>query len=918
LKRRTVLIGGITTAALATLGPQGESLSIQSAPAASRERVVKALRVENLRCEYIVNPLGIDVPKPRLSWALVSDRRGARQTAYQIRVASTEEGLQNSHIDLWDSGKVASSQSVQVPYEGPALASRQRCFWQVSVWDGDGIATTSAMIGSWEMGLLSSEDWHARWLGAPAEWPGRALYFRGEFSVQKPIQRARAYVTGLGYYELRVNGEKVGDHKLDPGWTDYTRRIQYATYDITNLLQDGANVLGAVVGNGWHGSPIFLLQAEITYADNSAQQFSTGGNSSTAPISWNVTSGPILSNSIYGGETYDARLEKPGWDSPGKPTYTISNRTEGWVTPKIVSSPGGTLVSQLQDPIKIVESFKPRSKTTAAPGIYIFDAGHNLAGWAELSLNGKPGQRIVLKFGETLFPNGTVNQDNLRTASATDEYICKGDGAETWEPTFTYHGFRYLQVEGFPGVPDIANITIKAVRSSVQPNGQFSCGNPLINQIQQMIWRTEASNLYSVPTDCPQRDERLGWMNDLTVRLEESLYNFHLARFYSKFLDDVSDTQDAQGAIADTAPFRWGNTPADPVSASYLLMGWLLYRHYGDREILAKHFDGFKAWVDFLLSRTDQYIVTYGYYGDWSPPAAFSQPIGSAVSKNTPVSLMSTGYLYYTAGLISKMATVLGRAQDAASYSETAAKVATAFNLKYWDETKGGYGANNQAANAFALYIDIVPSERISRVVTNLVNDVKQQQYHLTTGNLCTKYVLESLTRYGHADSAFRIATQETYPSWGYMLANNATTLWERWEDLTGSGMNSHNHPMMGSVSSWFYKHLAGINVAEDGVGFDKIEIRPYFVNGLSSAEGQYETMYGIARSSWRKIDNKTEVEITVPANTQATLYLPAPPQVKITEGGLGVAGAEGVSGVDYKDGVAIVKVGSGTYRFSL
>jgi alpha-L-rhamnosidase len=905
--------------ALANLDSQGEPFLIQSSSVLSQETAGKTgLRVDNLRCEYAVNPLGIDTPKPRLSWALISDKRGSKQTAYQIEVASSEEGLRVGKIDLWDSGKVASSRSIQVPYDGPPLPSRQRCFWQVRAWDGYGSAATSTTVGSWEMGLLTSEDWKARWLGAPGEWPGRALYFRGTFSAEKPIRRARAYATGLGYYELRVNGKKLGDHKLDPAWTDYTRRIQYSTYDITDLLQHGENVFAAVVGNGWHGNPIFLLQAEITYEDNSTQRIFTDHNISTTAALWRVTSGPILSNSIYGGEIYDARLEKTGWDLPGKLASTIHERTEGWVTPKAVSSPGGVLVAESQDPIKIVESFEPQSKTSPITGVYVFDAGHNLAGWAQLNLTGKPGQRVVLRFAETLLPNGTVNQENLRTAAATDEYVCKGDGEETWEPTFTYHGFRYLQIEGYPGVPEIANITIKAARSSVQPNGRFHCDNHLINQIQQMVWRTEASNLYGVPTDCPQRDERLGWMNDLTVRLEESVYNFHLGRFYTKFLDDVADTQDAHGAIADTAPFRWGNKPADPVSASYLLMGWLLYRHYGDTDVIAKHFDGFKAWVDFLMSRTDGHIVTYGYYGDWSPPAAFGKTPGSPVSKDTPLELMSTGYLYYVATLLSKMAKIVNRSQDAASYAETATKVATAFNLKYWDEAKGGYGANNQSANAFALYIEVVPPERVSRVVTNLVNDVKQQQFHLTTGNLCTKYVLEILTRYGYGDVAFRLASQETYPSWGYMLSNGATTLWERWEDLTGSGMNSHNHPMMGSVSCWFYKYLAGIDLAEDGAGFDNIRIRPYLVAGLSSAEAEYETMYGKVRSSWKKVDSKTEIEVTIPANTVATLYLPAAGKASITEGGHGIAGAEGVTSVSYKDDLAIVKLGSGTYHFLL
>jgi len=917
MDRRTVLIGGMAVVSawnsdLSALSLGNRALADAVATADIRPTI------DSLTCEYALNPLGIEAARPRLSWMLRSARRGERQIAYRVEAASSVQGLHNGHANLWDSGKVPSSQSIQVRYDGTALASRQRCYWRVTVWNQDGRPSTSEERAFWEMGLLSPDDWTARWIGFPGGWPGRALYFRGEFGLDKPVQKARAYVSGLGYYEFSVNGHSLDERKLDPGWTDYTKRIQYATFDIIDFLRPGENVFAAVVGRGWYGDPIFLLQAEIEYTDGSRQLLRTLHDINHPDLHWQITSGPVVANSIYDGEIYDARLEKTGWNLPGKAAFDVSDRREGWVTANAVSSPGGRLVSEQQEPIKVVDTLKPQAATMLAPGIQVFDAGHNMAGWARIRLRGATGQRIVLKFAETLLDNGTVNQANLRKADATDEYICKDGDEVVWEPQFTYHGFRYMQVEGYPGKLGTEDILFRQVRSSVGQSGSFQCSEPLINQIQEMVYRTESSNLYGVPTDCPQRDERMGWMNDLTVRLEESLYNFQLPRFYRKFLDDVADTQGTDGAIADTAPFRWGTNPADPVSASYLLMGWLLYRHYGDLDVLGRHYRGFKAWVDFLLKHSSGYIVNYGYYGDWSPPAAFGAPFGSPASKDTPIHLMSTGYLFYTAQILSQIATVLNQHADAQNYRALGTAVAQAFNREFWDPSKGGYGANNQAANAFALYLGIVPSDRIGRVVSNLIDDVKAHDYHLTTGNLCTKYLLEALSYHGHADIAYRIATQESYPSWGFMLANGATTLWERWENMTGAEMNSHTHPMMGSVSSCFFKYLAGINVAEGAPGFQEILIRPYFLEDLSWAAASYDSLFGTIRSSWRRLGSSLELELTIPPNTHATIHLPSTSDARISESGKELGFAEGVESVRNDGKIVMVRIQAGTYHFRI
>jgi alpha-L-rhamnosidase len=577
------------------------------------------------------------------------------------------------------------------------------------------------------------------------------------------------------------------------------------------------------------------------------------------------------------------------------------------------------LVSQTINPIKIMDTLHSGKMSEPRPGVFVYDLGQNVAGWAELRVKGERGVRVTLRFSENLAADGTVNQENLRKAAATDEYTLRGGGEEKWEPRFTYHGFRYIQVEGYPGRPGLQNILVKVIRSSVDPNGVFETNNELVNRIQKMVWWTEASNLYSVPTDCPQRDERMGWLNDLTVRTEEAVYNFNMSRFFPKFLNDIGDTQAEDGSITDTAPFKWGMRPADPVSASYLLQAWFLYQHYGDTRALADHFDGFKAWTDFLASKSMDGIVTYGYYGDWAPPSAYTVEgsLGSsAVSKDTPVQLMSTGYLYYCSRLLSSMAQILGRKDDKTKYDALAQKVGEAFNREYWNDAVGGYGANNQSANSFALFLGLVPQKQVPRVVDNLVKDVKVAGGHLTTGNLCTKYLLEALTTYGRADVAYEIVTQKTYPSWGYMLANGATTLWERWEELTGGGMNSHNHPMMGSVSSWFYKYLGGINTDPQAPGFKRIVIHPYPVGDLTWVRSEYTSMYGVIRSAWRREGKTFRLNLTVPVNTTATVYVPASNVSHVTEGGNPAASAAGVEWMRNEDGAVIFEVGSGDYEF--
>jgi alpha-L-rhamnosidase len=870
---------------------------------------VSTLAIGGLKCEYSTNPLGIDSQHPRLSWLLTSSKRAQKQSAYEILVASSEENLAANRGDIWSTGKVTSEQSIQVPYDGRALESGKIFYWKVRVWDQDGNPTEFSAPNSWEMGLLSPSDWQGQWIGFTAGWVGRGLYFHRGFTLKMPVLRARVYVAGIGYSELHINGKRIGENVLDPAFTDYEKRVLYSSYDVTNVLKYGLNGIGVVVGNGWYGTPRLRLQLNITYTDQSKDSIYTAGNQA-----WSVTASPIMQNSVYDGEVYDARLEKSGWDQAVEKLSGPEERTEQWFPAAPVPAPGGKLVSQRVEEIKIMQTLQPKSISSPKPGIYVFDAGQNLAGWARLKVEGPAGTKVTLKFAELLNDDGTVDQRNLRTALATDEYITGGNGKGEWEPRFTYHGFRYIQVEGLPARPTKDTIAVRVVRSSLREAGSFESSNEVVNRIQKMIWWTEASNLYGIPTDCPQRNERVGWMNDLTVRLEESLYNFDGALFFSKFSDDVQDEQSATGSIADTAPWKYGSNPGDPVDESYLLMGWLLYQNYGDVEVLRRHYDSYRDWVDYLSSRSPNHLINYGFYGDWSPPAAFALSNESAESKDTPRLFMSQGYYFYALQLVSKMATVLGKTDDAQRYSAQAAVARTALNSKYWNADIGGYAANNQAADSFALYLHVAPEGQESRVLENLEKDVEKQNWHLTTGNLATKYLLETLTENGKAESAFRIATQTTYPSWGYMLSKGATTLWERWELLGGPGMNSHNHPMMGSVSSYFYKYLAGIKSDPMAPGFRHTIIHPYLVEGLNWVKANHHTMYGDVAVNWKREGTKTSLKVSVPVNTSATVFVPAGKGKTVMIDG---HQSNSVSGVKKIIDSHTFEVGSGDYTFT-
>lgn len=833
------------------------------------------MKPTGLLCEYAVNPLGIDEHRPRFSW--VCPDAGGPQTAYQILVARSLEELKENNGTVWNSGRVESARNHAVCYDGAELCSRELLFWKVRLWDAQGRPTGFSSPAHFEMALLQPSDWLPYWIGWPGGRPGMAAYFRCAFALDALPARARLYICGLGLYEAFVNGTRM-EGRLQPAVSDASRRVYYNVFDVTGALLGGENVLAVTVGNGWHGRPALAAQLEADFSDGRRLTISTR-NDPVQPA-WFTAAGPVRCNSLFDGETFDARFEKSGWNRPGYDEMSVKERTEAWMPACRVPQPGGVLRAQHVESIAVIRTLSGSEPTEPRLGVFVFDFGVNHAGWGRLEVCGSEGTRIRLKYGETLQKDGTVCQENLRTAAALDTYVLKGGGDnEVWEPRFTYHGYRYVQVEGWPGRPGPGNVTSQLARTDAPRRGEFFCSRPLLNKIHEMVVRTEESNLHGIPTDCPQRDERMGWSNDMVARSEELLYNFDAARLLEKFVCDIADTQDPDtGAIADVAPHHWGYHPADPICMSYLLIPGLLHAHYGDTRCLERHHPGMVRWVDYLWSRAEGGLLAYSHFGDWAPPAAqgTAGSIGDgAISSDTPGELVSTAFLYQSLVLLAQTGRVLGKESEAGVCEEKAAKVQEAFQAKFWNTAIGGYGSGNQACNAIALYFRLVPDSLRAGVVERLASDVRARGCHLTTGNLATKYLLEVLSTDGCGSLALVLATQTTYPSWGFMLERGATTLWERWEELSGGGMNSHNHPMFGSVGSWLYRHVAGLRFGVPGRDGLHLEFHPPVLDELHEARARVQTVHGPAAISWRRSGDCHEVDIEVPWNCSASLHCP-------------------------------------------
>jgi len=880
----------------------------------------------NLLCEYIANPLGIDVVLPRFSWVVNHSERGQLQSAYQVLVASGQKNLDADRGDKWDSGKVISKESINVIYGGGALESGKTYYWKVRLWDKNNKVGPWSKVATFEMGLLNPDDWKGKWIEGgnygesiisdPVQGTKKISYgylLGKKFSLEKNIARARAYVSGLGYYELRLNGEKVGDFVLEPGWTDYKKRILYSTYDVTKYLKKDGNVIGIMLGNGryvktyGYGPPRAILQLNIEFTDGTTENVVTDET-------WKTAQGPIVVNDIYNGETYDARLEKPNWDTP---LYDDS----GWDVVRIADEPGGKLVSQASFPaVKVNKIIQPVEITNPQPEVYVYDFGQNFTGWVRLRLSGTKGTKVNLRYAELLDENGMLNVVPNRGAKATDTYILKGEEEEVYEPRFTYHGFRYVEVTGFPGTPTLENMEGRVVHSAVEPTGGFICSNSLINSIHKNVLWGQLSNLMSIPTDCPQRDERMGWMGDAQLTAEEAIYNFNMAGFYTKWLEDIRDSQAEDGSVPDVVPPYWNFYPADPAwGTACVVIPWYLYQYYGDGRILEENYSTIKKWVDFLDSKATDYILSYSKYGDWCPPAHI-KPV------DTPGELTSSWYYYHDTLILSKIAHILGESKDAKKYAELAGKIKEAFNKKFLKDDH--YATGSQTCNVLPLFLDMVPEDKKESVLKNLIDDiVVTHGGHLNTGIVGTRYILDVLTKYGRAELAYKLVTQTTYPGWGYMLREGATTIWERWEYLADGGMNSHNHIMFGSIDAWFYKVLAGVNADPANPGFKKIIIKPYIIGDLDYVSASLKTIRGIISSSWKKNENSLTLNVTLPINTQARVSIPRRKLGNIIikesgktvwENGSYIEGAAGIAGASEGDEYVTFEVGSGSYSFKI
>ena len=886
--------------------------------------------MENLRCEYHVNPLGIDNAQPELDWVLESKEHNQKQSAYQVMVSSAEHG----GGDLWDSGKVLSNESVGVIYAGKALSSGQRVFWKVRVWDGEDKPTEYSHTAWWEMGLLAPADWEAKWIsGKPlgkltepemfADHPAPLL--RKEFALEKKIQRARIYVSGLGYYELHLNGQRVGDQVLDPGWTTYGKRVLYSTYDVTTQLQGGTNALGLMIGNGWYnplplrmwgainprdalaiGEPRAILQLVVEFADGTTQTVTTDE-------SWKTGDGPILRNSVYLGEVYDARKEQAGWDRAG---FAETN----WTAARIATEPLGQLRAQEAPPIRITRVLKPVKITEPKPGVYIFDMGQNFAGWARLHIKGAAGTRIKMRYGELLYKDGSLNgmtavvgqikgggtnyvydgTGQPKTAFELDEYVLKGEGDEIYTPHFTFHGFRYVEVTGLSFKPDLTMLEGLRLNSDVQPVGEFSCSNDMFNRIQEMVLWTELSNLFSVESDCPHR-EKFGYGGDIMAASEMAMFNFDMSRFYTKAAHDLADAARTNGGFTETAPYvgiadESLGGKAGPIGwgSSHPWLIWQLYQYYGEKRLMVEQYDAVRKWVGFLENCSKENILDNGISDH-----------ESLVPK--PRALTGTAFYYLNACLLKNMADVLGKTNDSDKAFALSEEIKTAFNKKFFDESIGRYDSGSQACQSFPLYMGLVLPDMRERVLNGLVNAVERQGAgHLNTGIFGTKYMLNALSDGGRADVAYGIVNQKSFPGWGHMLENGATTLWEHWE--YSDNTYSHNHPMFGSVSEWFYKALAGINPAPDAVGFNKIVIRPQPVGDLKWAKGSYNSVRGKITSEWKIADGTFILDVTIPANTTAVVEVPGEDAQLLGEKVLAGKSA---------NGHATFAIGSGSYRFA-
>ena len=957
------------------------------------------LRPGQLRCEALTNPLGIGTALPRLSWINESARRSETQTAYEVLVASTPEGLAKDTGDLWTSGKVAGDASTGVAYAGHPLASRAACCWKVRTWDRDGHPSAWSDPASWTLGLLSPGDWQARWIDGASPDPAesviqvtKATYgpvdgqgetkdvtalvagllargdknvrvdnealggdpahnhrkqlvldatvhghprhfvllensplrlddeaapacLRREFAVSGHVQRATLYVTALGLYDARLNGQRVGDHVLAPDWTDYHKRVRYQAYDVTGLVQNGDNALAATLGNGWYSGhlgnggfqqygtvPALLAQLEITYHNGTVERVSTDAT-------WKTHASPTVASDFMLGETYDARAELPGWDAPGYDDHA-------WTAAHVRDEKPRSLDSQVAPPVRQTAEKNPIALAEPAPGRWTYDLGQNMVGVVRLKVSAPAGTVVTIRHAEMLNPDGTVYTANLRGAPSTDTYTCRGGGEETWQPKFTFHGFRYVELTGLPAKPAADAVTGIVLGTDNPVAGSFTTSNPLVNQLVSNIEWGERGNYLSVPTDCPQRDERLGWMGDAEVFVRTGTDVADIDAFFTKWLVDVDDAQTPAGAFTSVSPDRGAGAGAPAWGDAGVICPWTIYEAYGDRRLLEANLSAMIKWVEWCRQHStnglrDNAKERGGDYGDWL-----------SIHADTPKDVIGTAYYAYSTHLVARACRALGRDEESAKYDALFQDIRAAFDHAYVDGD-GRIKGNTQCDYAMALKFELLPDELRPKAVQYLADDIAAKGNHLSTGFVGVSYLLPVLTAGGRLDVAYALLNQDTFPSWLFSVKQGATTIWERWDGWTpdkgfqDAGMNSFNHYSLGSCGEWLYDTVAGIGWDPAAPGYKHLVIRPRPGGGLTMAKAGLKTVYGQVGSAWTLADGRFNYELTVPANTTATVTLPAADASTVTADGKPLTELSDAKLTAPQEGDVTFTLGSGSYQFA-
>ncbi len=980
-------------------------VALSSAAMTISPRVVRAaedavaLHAAELRCEYLVDPLGINETAPRLSWVDESARRAERQSAYQILVASNADGLDRDAGDRWDSGKVASDETTQIAYAGKGLTSRAAAFWKVRVWNREGQPSAWSAPARWTMGLLSPADWQAKWIdasgperdktagltveravygaddgtgakdvtapvtallldrskeawvrndamgGDPAPGHRKTLvldatvagrkihasypegthlqisgpsaapkYLRKSFPVPAAVRQVTLYVTALGLYEATLNGQRVGNHVLAPDWTDYNRRVRYQAYDVTALVRPGENVLGALLANGWYAGhlgnggfqqygtvPALLAQLEITDADGRVERIVSDGT-------WKTQASPVTASDFMLGESYDARQELPGWDRPGFDAGA-------WDAATVRDEKRRALDAQVMPPVRATAERKPVAVTQPKPGHWTFDLGQNMVGVVHLKVAAPAGTVVTLRHAEMLNPDGTVYTKNLRGAPSVDTYTCRGGGSEEiWQPRFTFHGFRYVEVTGLTQRPADDAVTGIVLNTDDPAAGFFTCSDARVNQLVSNLSWGQRGNYLSVPTDCPQRDERLGWMGDAQVFVRTATDVADVAAFYTKWLVDVDDAQRADGAFSNVSPYRGSNYGSPAWGDAGVICPWTIYEAYGDRRMLQIHLPAMTRWVEWCREHSTGLLRDRDRgsdYGDWL-----------SIGADTPKDVIGTAYFAYSAHLVAMAYAAVGEAAAAAKYQTLFEDIRRAFDGAYI-APDGRIKGNTQCVYAMALRFELLPEELRPKAVAFLADDIAARGSHLSTGFVGVSYLLPALTAGGRLDTAYALLMQDTFPSWLFSVKHGATTVWERWDGWTpdrgfqDAGMNSFNHYSLGSCGEWLYDTAAGIGWDSSAPGYKKIRLQPSPGGGLTSVKAGLHTVHGQINSAWTVAGGTFTYEMTIPANTTATVVLPTTDATHVTESGRALNEVREISALPSIGGNVTLTVGSGTYRFT-